>query len=61
MNLAGESGVLIVGARGTGPVAERALAVLTNPYREFASSVFLKLEVLPKAMYNQQTDEIDYR
>lgn len=37
-----DSGVLIVAARGEGAIAERALAILEDPNREFASSVFLK-------------------
>lgn len=37
-----DSGVLIAAARGTGVIAERALAILVEP-----TSIFLKLEVLP--------------
>lgn len=55
-----DSGVLIVAARGEGAIAERALAILEDPNREFASSVFLKLEVLPKAIYNNQVTEIRF-
>lgn len=44
-----DSGILIAAARGEGAIAERALAILLDPNLELASSIFLKLEVLPKA------------
>lgn len=40
-----DSGVLIVAARGDLAIAERALVIQEAPEREFASSIFLKLEV----------------
>ena len=46
-----DAGVLIAAARGQGSIAERALAILEDPGREFAASRFLQLEVLPKATY----------
>lgn len=52
-----DSGVLIAAARGEGAIAERALVILEDLTLEFASSIFLKLEVLPKAIYNNQTSE----
>ena len=55
-----DAGVLIAAARGTGTGAERALQVLKDLNREFASSLFLKLEVLPKAIYNQRTTEVEF-
>ena len=55
-----DAGVLIVAARGEDEIAERALEILKDPNREFASSVFLKLEVLPKATYNKRTDEVEF-
>jgi len=55
-----DSGVLIVAARGEGAIAERALVILEAPNRKFASSIFLKLEVLPKAIYNNQTSEVRF-
>lgn len=33
------------------------MAVLTDPDREFVASDFLRLEVIPKAAYNQQVAE----
>jgi predicted nucleic acid-binding protein len=52
-----DSGVLIAAARGTHEVSEQAFAILEDPDRTFASSEFVRLEVLPKAIYNQQADE----
>jgi len=55
-----DSGVLIAAARGEGEIAEKALAILQDPNRELASSIFLKLEVLPKAIYNHRTSEVRF-
>jgi len=57
-----DSGALIAAARGTGAKALAAFSVLDDPDREFASSLFVQLEVLPKAVYNkQQAEENFYR
>jgi predicted nucleic acid-binding protein len=55
-----DSGVLISGARGEANLAKKALQILGDDKREFVSSVFLKMEVLPKAIFNQQNDEIEF-
>lgn len=55
-----DAGVLIAAARGIAPIALKALEILDDPNREFASSVFLKLEVLPKAMYNRNEAEAEF-
>lgn len=55
-----DAGVLIAAARGTEIGTARALQVLTAPNREFVSSLFLKLEVLPKAIYNQRIEEVEF-
>jgi predicted nucleic acid-binding protein len=55
-----DSGVLIAAIRGEGAIAERALAILADPNREFAASIFVKLEVLPKAIYNNRSSEIRF-
>jgi predicted nucleic acid-binding protein len=55
-----DTGVLIAAARGTGVGTERALGILKDSNREFASSPFLKLEVMPKAIYNQRTAEVEF-
>src|SRR5205085_7248088 len=55
-----DAGVLITAARGVAPIAIKALEVLDDPNREFVSSVFLKLEVLPKAMYYGNEAEAEF-
>lgn len=55
-----DAGVLIYAARSQGDLAERAFQILEDENREFASSIFLKLEVLPKAIYNQQSSEVKF-
>lgn len=52
-----DSGVLIAAARGTDDTALLALQILDNPDRKFVSSIFVKLEVLPKAIYNGFREE----
>ena len=36
------------------------MQILDDPNREFVASPFLKLEVLPKAVYNRQQAEVDF-
>lgn len=48
-----DSGVLISAVCGESHIAEKAMAYLDDPDRNFASSVLVKLEVLPKAVYNK--------
>ncbi len=55
-----DAGVLIYAARSQGEMAEKALQVLEDENREFTSSIFLKLEVLPKAIYNQKSLEVKF-
>lgn len=52
-----DSGVLIAAATGTDDVASRAMTVLDDPERSFVTSDFVRLEVLPKAIYHKQDDE----
>jgi predicted nucleic acid-binding protein len=52
-----DSGVLIAAARGIDDAALQALQILDDPDREFVSSIFVKLEVLPKAIYNGFREE----
>ena len=52
-----DSNVLIAAATGKGKHALHALTILSDPTREFASSPFVRLEVLPKAIYHQQALE----
>ncbi len=55
-----DAGVLIAAVRGTIPIAKKALNILDDPNREFASSVFVRLEVLPKAIYQKRLAEIEF-
>jgi hypothetical protein len=48
-----DAGVLITAARGTGEDADKALQILKSSNREFAASQYLKLKILPKAIFNQ--------
>jgi len=55
-----DAGVLIAAARGKAHLATKALDILDDPNRQFVSSVFLKLEVLPKAVYHKNTSEVEF-
>jgi predicted nucleic acid-binding protein len=55
-----DSGVLITAARGVGEDSEKALEILADSSREFASSEFIKMEVIPKAIYNRKTAEAEF-
>lgn len=55
-----DAGVLIAAARGEASIAFRALDILDDPNREFVSSIFVRLEVLPKAVYNKNQAETDF-
>ena len=52
--------VLMAAARGTDDIASRAMAILDDPNREFVSSSFVKLEVLPKSVYEKQQAEAEF-
>jgi predicted nucleic acid-binding protein len=47
-----DAGVLIAAARGKDAPSMSALEILDDQSREFVSSPFIELEVLPKAIYN---------
>ncbi len=55
-----DAGVLISATDGVGRIAEKALEILGDSQREFASSEFIKLEVSPKAVYNKQIEEAQF-
>lgn len=55
-----DSGVLIAVARASEKMATKALAILDDPNRELISSPFVKLEVLSKAIYHRQQEEIEF-
>lgn len=46
-----DSGVLIAAVRGAPEVTARAIEILENPDISFASSEYVRLEVLPKAIF----------
>jgi hypothetical protein len=52
-----DAGVLIAAARGRTEISAQAMAILDDPDGTFASSEFIRLEVLPKALFNRKTDE----
>lgn len=55
-----DSGVLVAASRGVEDLSDKALSILASTEREFASSAFIKLEVLPKAIYHRQTNEVEF-
>jgi predicted nucleic acid-binding protein len=55
-----DAGVLIAAARGRAEVSDQAMAILDDPERSFASSDFVRLEVLPKSLFNRKTAEADF-
>jgi predicted nucleic acid-binding protein len=55
-----DASVLIAAVRGQSDLAPRALGVLDDPERAFASSVFLQLEVLPQARFHKRAAEIAF-
>lgn len=55
-----DSGVLITAFRGVQSASLRANSLLNSSDRVFASSQFVKLEVLPKAIHHKQQDEAEF-
>jgi hypothetical protein len=55
-----DSGVLIAAAKGSHPLQRRAIRILDDPARAFASSGIVKLEVLPKATYHRKEPEVQF-
>ena len=53
-----DSSTLIVVVRGQPPLSERAQAVIQDPGRVFLASVFLQLELEPKARYHRNVHEV---
>jgi predicted nucleic acid-binding protein len=52
-----DSGVLIAAAIGTPDISVPAREALDDPEREFVSSEFVRLEVLPKAVHYRHHEE----
>lgn len=55
-----DANVLFAAHRGNPNVRDRALALLSQPERHFIASPFLRLEVMPKAVYHRNTSEVDF-
>jgi predicted nucleic acid-binding protein len=55
-----DSGVLIAAYRGSTPIAALALAMLNDQNREFVTSEFVRLEVIPKPAYHHRSGEIAF-
>lgn len=55
-----DASVLIAAARGTDEVARRAMEVLDDPLRLFASSSFVRLEILPTSVFNKRRAEAEF-
>lgn len=55
-----DSGVLITAFQGVESASIRAIEILNDERREFASSRFVQLEVLPKAIFYKQSDEVEF-
>ena len=52
--------VLIAAACGGSVQAARAMEILDDPIRQFASSAFLRLEVLPRAIYHKRATKVSF-
>jgi predicted nucleic acid-binding protein len=55
-----DSGVLIFAAQGRTAEAALALPFLADPSREYVTSDYVRLEVLPKCTYHRRQLEIDF-
>lgn len=55
-----DSGVLIFAARGTTEAAVLALPFLADPSREYVTSDYVRLEVLPKAVFHKRDSEVAF-
>jgi predicted nucleic acid-binding protein len=55
-----DAGVLIAATRGTGSSYRKAMEVLDDDRRSFVSSPFVRLEVLPKALFHKRLAEIAF-
>ena len=55
-----DAGVLIAGTRSGGERGAAALSALADPDRVFVCSAFVRLELLPKAVYHRQRDEVAF-
>ena len=52
-----DSGVLISALRGDNATSDMALAFLYDPLREYVTSDYVRIELLPKAVYHKRDEE----
>ncbi|WP_227789375.1 MULTISPECIES: hypothetical protein [unclassified Nodularia (in: cyanobacteria)] len=55
-----DSGVLLCATNGVGRIAEKALEILGDSQREFASSEFVRLEVIPKRFITSKLKKLNF-
>ena len=55
-----DAGALIAGIRGTPVRADVVVSLIEEPDRVFVASAFLRLEVLPKAVYHRNHAKIAF-
>jgi hypothetical protein len=55
-----DSGVLIAAARGDAELSTLALPYLADPNREYITSDYVRLEVLPKAVFHKREEEAEF-
>jgi len=55
-----DAGVLFWAHHGKPALAVKAMGILDDANREFVSSVFLRLETLPKAVFHKNRDEVSF-
>jgi len=55
-----DTNVLINAFRGTGKTAAESISLLQDDTREFVTSDFLRLELLPKARFHKNQLEVDF-
>ncbi len=54
-----DSSVLLAAARGEDEAYQRAMNVLDDPERSFVSSVYVRLETLPNAVFFDREEEVE--
>jgi len=55
-----DSGILIWAAHGVPRNAELALKFISDPTREFVTSDYIRLELIPKATFHQNLSELEF-
>lgn len=52
--------MLIAGGRGIDPISGRVIEIFDDPNRQFATSPFVRLEILPKSLYYRKDKESQF-